>query len=147
VLHGYADRGVLRNFEERNADECGWRTGFQWTLPYRVFFVADLERRRLTCRDLLPAVEARSQMRLAIDNFIGERHVAALPEHRRIDPRRATARSSLRAGRLSLSLEIMSAEDWAYATEKMVNLVHELLVFINLYWVDYAQNSLGTSQD
>lgn len=147
VLRGYADRGVFRDFEDRLERDGGWVAEFRWTLPRRLCLTADAKKGRLVCRDLLPNIEARSPLRCAVDAFVAARHVGLLPEHRRIDPTRVRASSSLRGKQLSLSLRVVDPDDWSYATGKLVNLIHELLLFLNLHWAEYAQQALGAPQD
>jgi hypothetical protein len=138
---------VFLEFEEQPGRDGVWAAEFRWMLPRRLRVVADPRKGRLTCPDLLLDVEARSPLRGAIDEFLNGRHAEDLPEHRRIDPSRAQTSCSLRAKRLTLTLRVAAAQDWTYATGKLVNLVHELVLFLNLYWTDYAHRSLGAPQE
>ncbi|MCJ2069306.1 hypothetical protein MKK75_10925 [Methylobacterium sp. J-030] len=147
VLYRYADRGVFLEFEERAGRDGVWTAEFRWMLPRRLRVVADPRQGRLACPDLLLDIEARSPLRAAIDAFLEERHAEGLPEHRRIDPSRAKVTPSLRARRLTLALRVADDRDWAYATGKLVNVVHELVLFLNMYWTDYAHRSLGAPQE
>jgi len=138
---------VFLEFEERAGRNGDWAAEFRWMLPRRLRLVADPRQGRLACPDLLLDIAARSPLRAAIEEFVGGRHAEDLPEHRRIDPTRAKVACSLRARRLSLALQVTGDQDWAYATGKLVNLVHELVLFLNMYWTDYAHRSLGAPQE
>jgi len=64
------------------------------------------EARRLTFRDLLPNVPHRSAMDRAFRAWVSERASEALPEHRRIDPRRVRLACPNRAGNLPVALAL-----------------------------------------
>ncbi len=62
--------------------------------------------------------------------FLESRHDASLPEHRRIDRKKASVRASNRAGNIALTLTVRNS-DYEYATRKLIHLVHEVfLVFL-----------------
>ncbi|HYZ62062.1 MAG TPA: hypothetical protein VE650_06365 [Acetobacteraceae bacterium] len=143
MLRRYADRGIFTEFEEQPGRGGTWSAQFRWMLPRPMKLVADPARGRLSCPDLLPGIKARSPLHLAIETFLLEREDATLPEHRRVDPARARVRCTQRAGRISVALEPQDSAEWAYAAGKLVNLVHELQLFLNVYWPDYAQQALG----
>jgi hypothetical protein len=75
-------------------------------------------------------------MHRELKEFLKGRAQADVPEHRRIDPERATVTSRLRDGVLSLELTL-AGEDYEYGTRKLVNLAHELFLFLSEYWADY----------
>jgi hypothetical protein len=69
--------------------------------------------------------------------FVKSRHSESLPDHRRIDPKRAAARPSNRAGNVALTLTVKNG-DYEYATRKLIHLVHEVyLVFLQEAHYDY----------
>ena len=59
-----------------------------------------------------------------------------MPEHRRIDPEQATLTPRLREGVVSLELTLAGG-DYEYGTRKLVNLAHEVFLFLSEYWADY----------
>jgi hypothetical protein len=116
----------------------GWLYGQPFTLA------CEPKHGRLVLPDLLPNVARDSLLHKELKAFLKGRADADLPEHRRVDPARASAAAKLREGMVSLELTLTLApeasdlqEDYTYATRKLVNLAHELFLFMNEYWADY----------
>ena len=69
--------------------------------------------------------------------FVASRSSASLPDHRRIDPKKAAVRPSNRSGNVALTLTVKNS-DYDYATRKLIHLVHEIfLVFLHEGHYDY----------
>jgi hypothetical protein len=69
--------------------------------------------------------------------FVESRHSEKLPDHRRIDPKKATVRPSSRSGSVALTTTVKNG-DYEYATRKLIHLVHEtFLVFLQEGHYDY----------
>ena len=65
------------------------------------------------------------------ESFVASRQSQETIEHRRIDPKKIRISCSLRNGDISL-LFVSKDSDFEYATQKLINLVHEVfLVFLN----------------
>jgi hypothetical protein len=111
----------------------GWLYGQPFTLT------CDLRHKRLLLIDLLPGVQRDSLMHKQIKAFLKGRAGAGVPEHRRVDPQRMTALARARDGLVSLELTLVEADCEAYAigARKIINLAHELFLFMNEYWADY----------
>jgi hypothetical protein len=131
LLEGYARRGVFRGFsrdpvvrEGKSVFRLQWHHG-------RVFeLVFDTRANSLRFPLFLPNVSADSSMYRELKRFIEERHASELPEHRRIDRRKAIASLSNRRGSVSLSMRLRSGDD-EYAARKLIHLAHEtFLVFL-----------------
>ena len=127
-LREYADRGIFRGFgasTDRNGNlECR----FLWHGPESHRLRFDPRRGALTFVDLLPGVPYPSEMDRALRAFVAGRASNDLPDHRRIDPAKASCRCRNRAGNVSIEVLCLDG-DVEYATNKAVKLVNE--VFLN----------------
>jgi len=128
-LQSYADRGVFRGFCEHETRAGLPAFRFLWLGARPMELVVDTSRNALKFHELLPGVPARSEMYAQLKCFIAERHNDDLPEHRRVDSARAAASCSNRSGRVSLSL-VLKADEYEYGVGRIVNLVHELFVYL-----------------
>lgn len=144
VLRPEVARGVLREFEERSGRGGNYEARFRWLLPQPMRVVVDIKRRRLSCPDLLLQIGAATALRRELTAFLKSRQAAELPAHRRVDPARCAILCPVRAGRLTLALEVRDG-DWEYATGKLMALVHETHVYLLRYWPEYAHQALGRS--
>ena len=127
-LRDYADKGIFRGFGasvDRNGNlECR----FLWHGPESHRLRFDPRRGALTFVNLLPGVPYPSEMDRALRRFVASRSSAALPEHRRLDATKASARCRNRAGTVSIEVRCLDG-DFGYAANKAVKLVNE--VFLN----------------
>jgi hypothetical protein len=136
VLQGYAERGVFKDYRAtlgRNEVayfDFGWLYGQPFSLS------CEPKNRRLLMSDLLPGVQSDSMMYRELKDFLKGRSDADLPEHRSIDPARASVSPRLREGVVSLELTL-AGDDYEYGARKLVNLVHETFLFLAEYWADY----------
>ncbi|HVR29671.1 MAG TPA: hypothetical protein VMS86_09050, partial [Thermoanaerobaculia bacterium] len=99
-------------------------------------------------------VPYRSAMDRAFRAFVRERASAALPEHRRIDPRRVDLVCANRDGNLSVTLALKrrggarEREDWAYAARKGVSLVNEIFHgFLSGPYYEYMVRSFNQPEE
>ena len=136
VLHQYAVRGVFSDYrmERRRNGVAEYNFGWLYGQPFTL--TADLKHRRLVLVDLLPGVARDSMMHKELRAFLKGRAAADVPEHRRVDPQLATAAARLRDGIVSLELTL-EGEEYEYGARKLINLAHELFLFMNEYWADY----------
>jgi hypothetical protein len=81
-----------------------------------------------------------------LKQFLRERCGNALPEHRRIDPRRALARATNRRGVVSIAIEVQDNE-FAYGVNRTVNLVHELFVHLRDAWPEYLMEHFDAPRE
>jgi hypothetical protein len=145
-LRGYAERGVFRGFSERNP-KLGKRVfTFQWLTPQPVSLSVDSRKGVLTFRNLLPNVRVGSELHLVVRRFLLQLSEPYRPAHRRVDPGRAEVGCSVRADSLSISLKVKRRQ-YAYAQKTIVNLVHELFVFLNDSYADYMCENFETPQE
>ena len=136
VLRQYAVRGVFTDYRMERRKHGAAEYNFGWSYGQPFTLTADLKQRRLVLVDLLPAVARDSMMHKELRGFLKGRAAADVPEHRRVDPQLATAAARLRDGVVSLELTL-EGEDYEYGARKLINLAHELFLFMNEYWADY----------
>jgi hypothetical protein len=136
VLQAYAERGVFKDYRATRGRNEVSHFDFEWLYGQPFSLSCDARHQRLTLSDLLPGVKADSMMYRELKEFLKGRAEADVPEHRRIDPERATVTPRLRDGVLSLELTL-AGEDYEYGTRKLVNLAHEMFLFLSEYWADY----------
>ena len=127
LLAGYAERGVFRGFSAGKVR--GGKATFRivWHRN-RVFDLAcDFDAAALRCPQVLVNVPADSTMYQELKEFIKSRHADDLPEHRRIDRRKAQVQPYNRQGNVSLVLRIKDG-DCEYGVRKFIHVVHEVFV-------------------
>ncbi len=142
VLLGYADRGVLRGLSEVEKGSFS----FIWFYDHQMELTLDADRGVLSFSRLLPGVPARSAFYGELKNFIRDCHDPALPEHRRVDRRRASATCANQRGYVSLSLKVKDMQ-YEYGAKKIVNLVHELFVHLREAHPDYLAENFDVPQE
>ncbi|HEY7545521.1 MAG TPA: hypothetical protein VID27_11590, partial [Blastocatellia bacterium] len=112
VLEGYAQRGVFRGFSRDPAIRDGkCRFKLQWHHDRAFELIFDARRNSLRFPLLLPNVAADSSMYHELKRFIEGRHSLEMPEHRRIDRRKAIATVSNRRASVSLTMRLRSGDD------------------------------------
>jgi hypothetical protein len=141
-LQAYADRGVFRGFSEIKSGHFQ----FVWLVRHQMELVMDTTKQTLRFKQLLPGVPTNSPLYMEVKKFIQERHDRELPEHRRIDRRRAEVTCSNRGGWVSISLKVKNNQ-YAYGVNKIVNLVHELFVFLRDRHPDYLVENFDVPQE
>src|SRR5215510_647172 len=101
-LQAYADRGVFRGFSEiRNG-----HFQFVWVVNHRMELSVDTAKQELRFRRLLHNVPSKSALYAELKSFIERRQDEELPEHRRIDRKRAEVSCANRGGFVSVSLRV-----------------------------------------
>ncbi len=145
-LQEYADRGVFRGYSERSErlNRLGFR--FSWLArdPYHLRYEADSG--TFTFLNVLPNVGGHSRLARALRAFVAERSSRALPPHRRIDPRRATASAFVEQGTMRLRV-VARRGHHGYGANRVVNLVHEVYAYLQNYYPEYLWENYGLSQD
>jgi hypothetical protein len=141
-LQAYADRGVFRGFSEiRNG-----RFQFVWVVNHRMELSVDTAKHELRFKQLLPNVPAKSPLYAELKSFIRRRHDRELPEHRRIDLKRAEVSCSNRGGFISVSLKVKNNQ-YAYGVNRIVNLVHELFLHLRERRPEYLTENFDVPQE
>lgn len=136
VLRSYGQRGVIHELckvssrSGRSAFHFGWLHRQPYTMT------CDGIRQKLAMTDLLPGVSRDSLLFKELKAFVKNRSQADVDAHRRVDPDKARGAVLLRAGAVTIELTVLDA-DVAYGTNRLINLVHEVFLFLSEYWADY----------
>lgn len=141
-LQAYADRGIFRGLAETRSGHFS----FIWLLHHQMHLSVDTVSHTLRFTRLLPAVPAKSKMYTELKSFIQQRHDRGLPEHRRIDPRRAEVSCANRGGFVSITLKVKKNQ-YAYGVNRIVNLVHELFVHLGDAYPEYLMENFDVPQE
>jgi hypothetical protein len=141
-LQVYADRGVFRGFSE--VKDGHFR--FVWLMRRQMELNVDKSKHLLRFRRLLPGVPAGSKMYAELKSFIRQRHDRELPDHRRIDRRRAEVSCTNRGGFVSVSLKVKNNQ-YAYGVNRVVNLVHELFIHLRDAYPEYMAENFDVPQE
>jgi hypothetical protein len=126
ALENYARRGLFRGFSQKLEHE---RATFKllWHRD-RVFdFIFDVSKNTMSLPVVLPNVPANSEIYENLKRFVQAQHAPSLPEHRRIDSRKARVTTHNRKGNVSLTLTVKKGED-EYGARKLIHLVHEIFL-------------------
>jgi hypothetical protein len=141
-LQAYADRGVFRGFSEiKNG-----RFQFVWVVNHRMELSVDTAKHELRFKQLLPNVPVRSALYAELKDFIERRHDKELPEHRRIDRKRAEVSCMNRGGLVSVSLKVKNNQ-YAYGVNRIVNLAHELFLYLRERCPEYLMENFDVPQE
>ncbi len=141
-LQTYADRGVFRGFSE---DKRGQFT-FVWLLRREMELIADTEKHLLRFKQLLPGIPTSSELYGELKTFLAARHDGELPEHRRIDRTRAVLSCTNQRGAVSIALKIKN-DEYAYGVNRLVNLVHELFLYLRELHPEYLVENFDVPQE
>ncbi len=108
--------------------------------------IVDTAKHMLSFKKLLPGVPASSAIYGELKGFIKQRHDRNLPEHRRIDLKRAEVSCSNRGGFVSISLKVKNNQ-YAYGVSRIVNLVHELFLHLRDAHPEYLVENFDVPQE
>ena len=141
-LQAYADRGVFRGFSETKNGHFQ----FVWVVNHRMELSVDTAKHELRFKRLLPNVPAKSALYAELKSFIEQRHDKELPEHRRIDRKRAEVSCANRAGFISVSLKVKNNQ-YSYGVNRIVNLAHELFLHLRERRPEYLMENFDVPQE
>jgi hypothetical protein len=125
TLEIYANKGVFRSFASilRSNKTVTYR--MKWHKERFYDLIHDVGKRTLRFPVVLP--KAPRLMYEEFKKFVASRQATETIEHRRIDPKRIRISCSLKNGNISL-LFTSKDNDLAYATQKIINLMHEVFM-------------------
>lgn len=141
-LQAYADRGIFRGFTEAKPGHFK----FVWLIQHQMELIVDTAKGELRFKQLLPGVPAKSPLYAELKSFVQYRHDRDLPEHRRIDPKRAELACTNRGGLVSISLKVKNKE-YEYGVNRIVNLVHELFLHLRESQPEYLVENFDVPQE
>jgi hypothetical protein len=125
ILQNYADRGVFRGFSIGTASAGKSPFKILWHRDRFFDLILDVPRKTIRFPVVLPEVPARSSMYKEFQEYIKSRHSTKLPEHRRVDVRKAQLSCGNRAGNISVTMTVKNG-DFEYAARKLIHAVHEV---------------------
>jgi hypothetical protein len=148
VLKNYADRGVFRGFSEGSVRAGRATFKILWHRDRYFDLIVDVPKKTLHFPVVLPDVPAQSPMYKEFRDYVESRHSVTLPEHRRIDARKARLQAGARGGNVSLTLTVKGA-DFEYGVRKLIHAVHEIyMVFLSEgRYYDYLVETLELDPD
>jgi len=127
TLASYATRGIFRAYGDHSSEGGQSRFSFRWHADATFHVVYHPRRRELVFSDLLPGIPSRTRMYRELKAFVEACTAPALPEHRRIDPRKMGLAVINRNQMVSLVVSLKDSH-LEYGVRKAVNLIHELFV-------------------
>jgi len=136
ILQGYADKAVFRGFNQGQPRNGRAVHRILWHRNQVFELVMDTRRKTLHIPLLLPQVQLRSEMYKKFQGFLRSFADPSVPEHRRIDPRKARVSCANRRGMVSLTMAVRGGE-YEYGARKIVQLVHEVFLIFLLPYFDW----------
>ena len=100
----------------------------------------------LTFSNLLPNIPASSMLYEDLTRFLKSRSDRTVPNHRRVDSRRAEITWTNRRGNVWIALNVLN-DQYAYGLKKLVNIIHEIFVMLNDSYSDYMHANFDASQE
>jgi hypothetical protein len=144
TLQGYADRGVFRGFRASPAARGRTTYEFKWLSRKPVTAVFDARRRKLLFPILLPSIEGAAAD--DVETLIASRSSRQVPEHKRLDARRARVITITRKGDLTLALEIRG-NNHEYAVKRALNLINDVFLVLHESHPEYLVTQFGISAE
>jgi hypothetical protein len=139
----YADRGVFRGFQASPSHRGRVDYRFLW-LTRRPMHASIDRRGVLTFPSLLP--QATPAIASELRSMVLARSTRAVPDHKRLDARRAKFACAVRKGGFSLSVDIRGRNQ-EYAVGKALNLVNDMFVALHEGHPEYLVQHFGISQE
>ncbi|MEO8029149.1 MAG: hypothetical protein ABI823_21895 [Bryobacteraceae bacterium] len=148
ILADYAARAVFRGFSRGTSTATKAAFRMLWHRDRFFDLILDTKAGTLTMPLVLPDVPADSSMYREVQLWIKERHSKDLPDHRRIDPRKARLTCGNSRGSVSLKMTLKS-KDYGYATRKLIHAVHEVFLAFLLEgpYYDYMVEAFDLDPD
>ena len=146
TLELYANKGVFRGFSRTLTRDKVVYYRMQWHKDRFYDLHFDTTKSSLRFPVVLPKVPR--EMYEAFKVFVASRQSDKMLAHRVIDPQKVRISCSLKNGNISL-LFIAKDKDYEYATQKLINLMHEVfMVFLRdgLYY-EYMIETFDVDRD
>ncbi|MDA1091687.1 MAG: hypothetical protein O3A25_00240 [Acidobacteria bacterium] len=145
-LQAYADRGVFRGYSEQTPRAGRHRFRFSWlgARPMLLDYTPDTG--TFLFRGLLPDIAARSSLAGDVTAFVTGRASPRLPLHRRVDRRRARVECVAARGAISVGL-VATRNQHDYGANRIINLAHELFLYLQTYQPEYMWKHFDAPQE
>jgi hypothetical protein len=146
TLEDYASRGVFSGFEE--ADRPGGKTVFRfiWLHDRHMELTLEPAKRVLRLDRILPGVKVGTPFAVDLKRLIESLRSDEVPEYRRVDPARAALTCSNRQDHLSVTIAV-KRDHYEYAVNRMVNVAHELFVYLRSTWPEYLMEYFNEPEE
>jgi hypothetical protein len=145
-LQRYADRGVFRGLSVSEGRNGRREFRFRWLTRMPMLLSYAPRSSTLAFPRLIPGAAARPSMVAALKGVVAEHLGSTVPEHRRVDKRRATVTCAVRDGHISLSLAVRGTHH-AYAVKAGLNLVNRLFLELQAHHPEYLIQQFGFSEE
>lgn len=146
VLQVYADRGIFRGFSEKKTKDGKNEFKFLWLTGQPMTLIYEGKNSTLRFKNLLLNVPSHSTMYSDLKAFVKEKFDGDLPKHRRIDSQLAEVECSNRGGKVSIGLKVKRGQ-YQYGVNKIVNLIHEIFLFLRSSWADYMWENFDVTKE
>ncbi|NKB96936.1 MAG: hypothetical protein GKR90_00330 [Pseudomonadales bacterium] len=145
-LKHYAERGTFSGVRELPIRGNKHAFNFQWLLGAEFSLLWDPSRRELLFENLLPKLSYPSFLDREIRRFTHERSTSELPEHRRVDPGKASVRYSNRKGDGQIAVKLSNG-DAVYGLKAALTFVNDLFAWLHMYHIDYLHREFGVPEE
>jgi hypothetical protein len=146
ALEDYALRGVFSGFGEADGPRGKTIFSFVWLHDRHMELTLDPVKRELRFNRVLPGVKAGTPFALDLKRLIEKLKSDEVPEYRRVDPERAALACSNRQDHLSVTVKVKS-DEYEYAVNRMVNVAHELFVYLRSAWPEYLMEYFNEPEE
>jgi len=119
-LETYAQRGVFRSYSQNGKDATVFRFYWLWNLPFHLTY--HQKQKALEFNKVFPNMVPGCDVETDLKTFIKQASSLDRPQHRRLDPRRVTARYTSRRNAGSLRF-LIAGNHYEYAVKQALNLV------------------------
>jgi hypothetical protein len=135
-LEDYARRGVFSGFEEVAGQGGKTIFRFVWLHDRHMELTLDPPKNALRFDQLLPGVQPGTPFARDLKRLLEKLKSNEMPDYRRVDSTRAALTCSNRRDRLSIAVTVKK-NDYQYAINRIVNVAHELFVYLRSDWPEY----------
>ena len=146
ILQEYADRAVFRGFSGPVAHRGKAAFKILWHRDRQFELILDPAKKTLRFAVVLPGVPARSAMYREFKKFLESRFTKEVPDHRRIDRKKARVTCGNRGGNVSVTLTVLGG-DYAYGTRKLIHLIHEVFLTFLTEYFEYQVEAFDLDPD
>jgi hypothetical protein len=136
ALEDYARRGVFSGFEEVAGQGGKAIFRFVWLHDRHMELTLEPSKKALRFDRLLPGVKPGTPLARDLKRLLEKLRSNEVPDYRRVDPARAALSCSSRRDYLSVAIAVRK-NDFGYAINRMVNVAHELFVYLRSDWPEY----------
>jgi hypothetical protein len=153
ILEGYAEKAVFRGFSahpslggKTRGGKAAYKMIWHHDRPFEL--TLDVPKKSLCFHEVLPGVPVRSPMYRDLKAFLKARQAEDLPDHRRVNPKKARLACANQGGTVSVTVTVKDG-DFDYATRKIIHVVHEIfLIFLeDGPYFEYMVEYLGLDPD